>query len=326
MATDTSMITASGRGIMRRTSNARPPRDAFSLLELLCVIACISTATSLALPAIQAARESSRTASCASNLRQIGTAHAGHVARHRAGMSASDWRRNVLVGMEDNRASLLCPTDARTDLFDINDYAVYIVNNRRTIPLEPGPWCAIGDTAFCEQFSGIKLPTPDSFFMVYEDMAYNSPFDGMILAQPLPQGSWKLSHVGSNPHSYRHQLRDPLGAIIADPFAKGFTWTVQGIPTSYGMNARSARFTTDPYKVLVVEYATPVADLVGPTASGVVSWWRDVGSRHRGLVNVLYGDGRVARVHPTEIDPTSPTIHDELWCPTIDEKLLLAPR
>jgi hypothetical protein len=148
-------------------------------------------------------------------------------------------------------------------LFDINDYAVYIVNNKRTIPLEPGPWCALGDTAFCEQFSGIKLPTPDSFFLVYEDMAYNSPFDGMILAQPLPQGAWKLSHVGSNPHGYRHQLRDPLGAIIADPFKKGFTWNVQGIPTSYGMNSRSARFTTDPYKVLVLDYGTPVADVVG---------------------------------------------------------------
>ena len=295
----------------------------FTLLELLTAIAILSTVMSIALPAIQAARESSRTTTCAANLKQIGIAHASHVARHRTGMAASDWRRSVLVDMEGSRPNLLCPTDARTDLFDINEYAVYIVNNKRTIPLEPGPWCALGDTAFCEQFSGIKLPTPDSFFLVYEDMAYNSPFDGMILAQPLPQGAWKLSHVGSNPHGYRHQLRDPLGAIIADPFAKGFTWTVQGIPTSYGMNSRSARFTTDPYKVLVLDYATPVADVVGPTATGVVTWWRDVGSRHVGLTNVLYGDGRVERVDPTSIDPTSPGVHDQAWCPTIDERLLL---
>jgi len=185
----------------------------------MSAIAILSTVMSLALPALQAARESSRTATCAAHLKQIGIAHAAHVARNRAGMAASDWRRNVLMDMEGSRPSLLCPTDARNDLFDINDYAVYIVNNKRTIPLEPGPWCALGDPAFCEQFSGIKRPTPDSFFLVFEDMAYNSPFDGMILAQPLPQGAWKLTHVGSNPHSYRHQLRDPLGVIIADPFA-----------------------------------------------------------------------------------------------------------
>ncbi|NBT13669.1 MAG: prepilin-type N-terminal cleavage/methylation domain-containing protein [Planctomycetia bacterium] len=301
----------------------RPLQAGFSLLELMSAIAILSTVMSLALPALQSARESSRTSTCASHLKQIGIAHAAYVARNRAGMAASDWRRNALMDMEGSRPSLLCPTDARNDLFDINDYAVYIVNNKRTIPLEPGPWCALGDTAFCEQFSGIKLPTPDSFFLVFEDMAYNSPFDGMILAQPLPQGAWKLSHVGSNPHSYRHQLRDPLGVIIADPFAKGFTWTVQGIPTSYGMNSRSARFTTDPYKVLALDYATPVADVVGPTATGVVTWWRDVGSRHLGLTNVLYGDGRVARVDASEIDPTSPAMHDQSWCPTIDERLLL---
>jgi len=305
----------------RRWAQALP--TGFTLLELLTAIAILSTVMSIALPAIQSARESSRTTTCAANLKQIGIAHSSHVARHRTGMAASDWRRSVLVDMEGSRPNLLCPTDERTDLFDINEYAVYIVNNKRTIPLEPGPWCALGDPAFCEQFSGIKLPTPDSFFLVYEDMAYNSPFDGMILAQPLPQGAWKLSHVGSNPHGYRHQLRDPLGAIIADPFAKGFTWNVQGIPTSYGMNSRSARFTTDPYKVLVLDYATPVADVVGPTATGVVTWWRDVGSRHVGLTNVLYGDGRVERVTPTSIDPTSPGVHDQAWCPTIDERLLL---
>jgi len=317
------MDTTTPRSSDNPLRGTQTPRTGFSLLELLTTIAILSTMMSIALPAIQAVRESSRTTTCAANLKQIGIAHASHVARHRMGMAASDWRRSVLVDMEGSRPNLLCPTDARTDLFDINDYAVYIVNNRRTIPLEPGPWCALGDPAFCEQFSGIKLPTPDSFFLVYEDMAYNSPFDGMILAQPLPQGAWKLTHVGSNPHSYRHQLRDPLGKIIADPFAKGFTWNVQGIPTSYGMNSRSARFTTDPYKVLLLDYATPVADVVGPTATGVVTWWRDVGSRHVGLTNVLYGDGRVDRVNATAIDPTAPAVHDQAWCPTIDERLLL---
>ena len=273
---------------------------------------------------MQASREASRAAVCANNLKQVGIGHASYVGKYRTGLPAYDWRTNVLPEMENNRRSLLCPGDIRNELYDINEYAVYIVNNKRTIPLQPGPWCAIGDPEFCEQFTGVKRKTADSYFLVFEDMAYNSPFDGVILVEPLAQGGSKLTHVGGNPHSYIHQLRDPKGTIIANPFDKGFTWTVQGVRTSYAISSRSARFTTDQFKVLALEYATPVADVVGPTATGTITWWRDVGVRHAGRLNVLYGDGRVDLVDPAEIDPTSPTIHDFSWCPTIDEKLLLS--
>jgi len=303
-----------------------PSRRAFSLVELLMVVAILMLIAGLALPALQAARESARTSVCLNNMKQIGVAHAGYVAKYRAGMPAYDWRRNILPEMEDQRRSLLCPGDLRSELYDINQYSVYIVNNKRTIPLEPGPWCSIGDPVFCEQFTGVKRATPDSYFLVFEDMAYNTPFDGVILVEPLAQGGSRLTHVGSNPHSYTHQLRDPKGVIIANPFDKGFTWTVAGIRTSYALNSRSARFTTDQFKVLALEYATPVADVVGPTATGTITWWRDVGRRHAGRLNVAYADGRVATVDPAEIDPTSPTIHDFSWCPLIDAKLFLTPQ
>lgn len=304
----------------------RSPRAAFSFVELLVVLAIILACASLALPAVQASREASRAAVCGNNMKQIGIAHAGYVGKYRSGMPAYDWRRSILPEMEDNRRSLLCPCDLRTELYDINEYAVYIVNNRRTIPLEPGPWCAIGDPVFCETFTGVRRSTSDSYFLVFEDMAYNTPFDGVILVEPLRQGGSRLTHVGSNPHSYTHQLRDPKGTIIANPFDKGFTWTVQGIRTSYGINSRSARFTGDQFKVLALEYLTPVADVVGPTATGTITWWRDVGARHGGRVSVVYGDGRVSLVDPAEIDPSSPAMHDFSWCPLIDEKLLLTPR
>jgi prepilin-type N-terminal cleavage/methylation domain-containing protein/prepilin-type processing-associated H-X9-DG protein len=56
------------------------PRKGFSIIELLVVIGLIGVLLSLLIPAVQSSREASRRLSCASNLRQQGTAMLSHEA------------------------------------------------------------------------------------------------------------------------------------------------------------------------------------------------------------------------------------------------------
>lgn len=71
----------SSRAVLRRSPaglRLEPPRDGFTILELLICIAVVAVLIALLLPAVNASREAARRIQCLNNLRQIGTAIASY--------------------------------------------------------------------------------------------------------------------------------------------------------------------------------------------------------------------------------------------------------
>lgn len=111
-----SKIAISGNSYMTQEIRNRK-RRAFTLVELLVVIAVIGVLVSLLLPAVQAARESSRRMSCSNNLKQIGLALQNYHGVHDAFPVA----RNKYPLVHSSLSRLL-PYCEQQQLHDLVDY------------------------------------------------------------------------------------------------------------------------------------------------------------------------------------------------------------
>ena len=72
---------------------ARGRRHAFSLVELLCVLAVVAVLVAIILPSVSLIREKSHTTACVANLRQIGNAFNLYMVDH-AGVAIESYRQS----------------------------------------------------------------------------------------------------------------------------------------------------------------------------------------------------------------------------------------
>jgi prepilin-type N-terminal cleavage/methylation domain-containing protein len=112
----------SGSTLNRSRSSHRRRPEAFTLLEVLVVVAIIGVLAALLLPALNASKEKARKVNCLSNMKQIGLATVLYASSYQ-GRCPTDSSDPTLVGSLQLLSNVLsstqvlhCPNDPRRDV------------------------------------------------------------------------------------------------------------------------------------------------------------------------------------------------------------------
>jgi prepilin-type processing-associated H-X9-DG protein len=262
-----------------RTKPAFPvlKTSAFTVIELVVVVAVIVIVVGLLIPALQTARSTADRSHCAHNLRQIGMGYQLFMDNAGSNLSPfigdSAWMARLSPYVTNNKQIFFCPNDPNLDT-----------------------------AAF----------TTGAASSGQADSQYNDS-EQRIIVGLSPDGTLTVNNPGGEASDHDNNR----GLILISPFSLAEKLTGQApVPKgSYGIN-NAAQFlgTADQSeKVLALEYKQLVANVVGVAAPDF--WPRECAPRHNGVLNVLFSDGSVRDISPADIDPRMEQIYKTHWLP-----------
>ena len=272
------------------------PRRAFTLVELLAVIAIIGILVALLLPAIQAAREAARRTSCKNNLKQIGLAVANFESTRGYLPAGADWEAGkiargsalifILPYLEDN--AIYDAFDFKKD--DVDD-AVFPGTDQRVGSTQISIYECPSDSHEIvswplHNYSASRGPTdlannPDcACDFPWRDFAMAPDGDHRNFAGPFTRLGTKIK---------LRQITDGMSQTI-------FFGEIRPTCSSHGLNGWAKSNNGNGYcsTLVPINFDTCDADAVDP-CHRPCNWNTEVGFRsaHVGGAHFLLGDGAV---------------------------------
>lgn len=309
-------------------------RKAFTLVEMLVVIAVLGVLVALLLPAVQSARESARRIACANNLRQLGIAAHNHHSAHNCfpagAVSKADpsdastpwtfYRWSTLATLSPylentaayNALNLNVPLyNSSLQISPVNQAGVKIAVALFHCPTDDGRRLrdAFGPTNYAAcTGTGIGGGTPnstDGVSFVNSKTSIERISDGATQTALISEST--LGAIGGSAHDVQQEYKSLLTAPLTEAQCNSSTiWNLS--------DPRGFAWVNGEYRsALYNHYWTPnsqTPDCIGVTIGGTPQTrytpygWRTARSLHPGGVNLLLADGGIQFIS-NDIEPAT---------------------
>jgi len=273
---------------------------AFTLIELLIVIAIVALLVALMVPSFSKVKELARSAACVSNLHHLGGAFTLALGT-KPRPDPDQWPQCPQDAAPD-AGIYLCP-EADNATPDISQYEIWLQDEGYYITFE--------DTSaiegLCNVFDRgeyVEYWFDDGWYRDVDDFLFHVSKTNPKVATFRPD----LAGIGHGRIVSLCRRREvvPGWEDLRNRVAHdSFTLDGEGL-TNYGINARLTE-TSTPAVVLLLDYTRMRAH-----SGEDVTLELDQAARHLGQLNVLWADLSVRAAGPTALDPW---VHPELWEP-----------
>jgi len=336
--------------LQRRRVQSSPNRvcRAFSLIELLVVVAILALLVAILGPSLNKTMMHARATKCATNLRRISEAVISRQTREpNAVFFAPSWQQAMLPYVDHNEDIYVCTEYADDDegatetaLTELVYFQVKAGNNTYQVELTEGTQVVklnesqfqqakaagwLSDAGSSDHMPRDKWKYIDDgtgvYWLCMEDFGSDMDYkDVMTRVTDRNDGTTELL-LTSGFTGHRNSLMSKIDnseIVYIGSRNQGKTHAVEtgSAKTSYGMNMEAPNILKDGSKMLVMDYNWIVA-----RASH--DWSKQEGeikgvpnfARHMGKMNVLLAGQEVIRMSPDEVDPGDSINMMSLWMP-----------